>query len=156
MKNKKKIYIDMCALNRPFDDLNDFRSKMEAQAMIFLIHKIIDGSYIFFSSDVIEYEWAQMPMLGKKNLVKKIIDLSSKTITLTKKVTELAKEFENSGIKSYDALHLASSIIGKCNYLISTDDKFLKKAKKTTQKIQALNPVEFYLNESRQEGDKNE
>jgi hypothetical protein len=48
MIKKKRIYFDMCALNRPFDEMIDFRSKMEAQAIIFLIHGIIGGSYTLY------------------------------------------------------------------------------------------------------------
>ncbi|UCH96778.1 MAG: PIN domain-containing protein [Candidatus Aminicenantes bacterium] len=145
MRKKKRIYLDMCALNRPFDELVDFRSKMEAQAIIFLIHRIIDEKYILCNSDIIEYEWSQIPMVEKKFLVKKIMDLSEEKITLDEEVTKLAEEFENSGMKAYDALHLASSIRGRCDCFISTDDKFVKKAKKNTEKIKVFNPLEFYI-----------
>jgi predicted nucleic acid-binding protein len=147
MIKKKRIYMDMCALNRPFDELIDFRSKMEAQAIIFLIQRIINGTYILCNSDIIEYEWSQMPMMEKKSLVKKIMDLAKEKITLNKRVTKLAKEFEESGMKSYDALHLASSIRGNCECFISTDDKFVKKAKRNTEKIKVFNPLEFYIYE---------
>ncbi len=139
--------MDRCALNRPFDEMIDFRSKMETQAIIFLIHRIIDGTYTLCNSDIIEYEWSQIPMLEKKFLVKKIIDLAKEKITLNQDVTELAKEFESTGMKDYDALHLASSIMGRCDCFISTDDKFVKKAKKNTEneKIKVYNPLEFYI-----------
>jgi hypothetical protein len=147
MRKKKRIYIDMCALNRPFDELIDFRAKMEAQAVIFLIHGIIDGTYILCNSDIIEYEWSQMPMVEKKFLVKKIMYLAKEKITLNEEVTKLAKEFEISGMKAYDALHLASSILGRCDCFISTDDKFVKKAKNNTERIKVFNPLEFYIYE---------
>jgi len=137
--------MDMCALNRPFDEMIDFRSKMEAQAIIFLIHRIIDETYTLCNSDIIEYEWSQIPMMEKKSLVKKIMDLAKEKITLNQDVTELAKEFESYGMKDYDALHLASSILGRCDCFISTDDKFVKKAKKNTDKIKVFNPLEFYI-----------
>jgi predicted nucleic acid-binding protein len=120
---------------------------MEAQAVIFLIQKIIDGTYILCNSDIIEYEWSQMPMMEKKFLVKKIIALAKENITLNEEVTELANGFENSSMKAYDALHLASSILGRCDCFISTDDKLVKKAKKNTEKIKVFNPLEFYIYE---------
>lgn len=148
MSKKKRIYMDVCALNRPFDDMNNFRIKMEAQAIIFLIQRIIKGTYILCNSDIIEYEWSQIPMFEKMSLVKRVLDLSKEKIIINFNITELAKEFEDANIKPLDALHLASSIIGECDCLISTDDKFLKKTKKYIDKIKTFNPLEFYLYEA--------
>lgn len=140
--------MDVCALNRPFDDNSNFRIRMEAQAIIFIIQRILKGTYILCNSDIVEYECSQIPMFEKMSLVKKILELSKEKITLDSNITELAKEFEASNIKPFDALHLASSIIGECDCFISTDDKFLKKAKKVTDKIKIFNPLEFYLYEA--------
>lgn len=140
--------MDVCALNRPFDELIDFRAKMEAQAVIFIIRRIIDGAYILCKSDIIEYELSQIPMLEKKFMVKKLVELSKETIELNERVTKKAKNIETFGIKSYDALHLAAAISGKCDCFISTDDRLLKKAKKNIKGIIVFNPLEFYIYEA--------
>ena len=52
----------------------------------------------------------------------------------------LAKSIEDDGIKSMDAAHLASAIITKCNYFITTDDRILKY---NTNRIKIIDPVRF-------------
>ena len=43
-----------------------------------------------------------------------------------------------------DALHLASAVVNDINYFCTTDDKFLKKAKKVeTLKTISLSPLEL-------------
>ena len=42
-------------------------------------------------------------------------------------VVKLAREAMAFGISEYDALHIASSIVGKADVLVTTDDRFIKR-----------------------------
>jgi predicted nucleic acid-binding protein len=101
-----------------------------------------------FACHLIPPELSQIPMLEKKFMVKKLVELSKETIELNERVTKKAKNIETFGIKSYDALHLAAAISGKCDCFISTDDRLLKKAKKNIKGIIVFNPLEFYIYEA--------
>ncbi|CAN5408444.1 hypothetical protein BH10ACI1_BH10ACI1_21930 [soil metagenome] len=53
-----------------------------------------------------------------------------------------ASSLQNSGLKSKDALHLASAIEANAEYFITTDDGILKKISKF-DKILVINPTDF-------------
>ena len=48
------------------------------------------------------------------------------------------------GIKFKDACHIACAIMGKADYLISTDNRLLKYK---TDEIKLINPFEFFIHE---------
>lgn len=48
IKSQKKlyaIYIDVCALSRPFDEQNYLRIKLETEAINLILSKITEGAY---------------------------------------------------------------------------------------------------------------
>ena len=48
------------------------------------------------------------------------------------------------GVKKMDALHVASAIIGKADYFLTTDIRLLKYS---TDKIHIINPIDFSISE---------
>ena len=54
-----KIYLDVCCLNRTLDDLEQFRIRIEAEAVTEIIQNCEDGKYISSNSDIIEFEVSQ-------------------------------------------------------------------------------------------------
>ncbi len=52
----------------------------------------------------------------------------------------LAKTIEETGVKYYDARHVASAIIAKCDYFVTVDKRLLKYQ---TDEIRLVNPIDF-------------
>ncbi|MCL1812481.1 MAG: hypothetical protein FWG29_03035 [Treponema sp.] len=42
---KIKVYLDNCTYNRPFDDQNQIKIRLETEAKLFIQQSIIAGSY---------------------------------------------------------------------------------------------------------------
>lgn len=55
--------------------------------------------------------------------------MAKESIKLTREVEALAKTLMETGLKTLDALHLASASVAKVDYFCTCDDKFIKKAK---------------------------
>ena len=53
-----------------------------------------------------------------------------------------ADEIMKTGIKEMDALQIASSIIGKADYFLTTDKRLLKYS---TKKVKIINPIDFIV-----------
>ena len=51
-----------------------------------------------------------------------------------------AVEIIKTGVKEMDAMQVASAIIGKSDYFLTTDKRLLKYS---TEKIQIMNPIDF-------------
>lgn len=52
------------------------------------------------------------------------------------------EELKKTGIKTKDALHIASAIAANCDYFISTDIRLLKS---NDTRIKVINPVDFVM-----------
>ena len=65
---------------------------------------------------------------------------------MTNSIIKRASFFENTGIDSIDALHLAAAET-KCDILFTTDSDFIKKAKDIEDlEIKVLNPANWLIN----------
>ena len=70
-----KIYLDVCCLNRPFDDQTQDRIRLEAEAVLIILKYIELGKMVLINSDVIFYEISKIPNLERRE---KIFSLISK------------------------------------------------------------------------------
>ena len=55
-------------------------------------------------------------------------------------VRNIAAEIISTGVKNFDAAHIACAILAKCDYFLTTDKRVLKFR---SDKIQIMNPVDF-------------
>ena len=51
-----KLYLDLCCLNRPFDDQTQPRVNLEAQAVVLILEAAEKGRHLFCNSTVLVVE----------------------------------------------------------------------------------------------------
>ena len=51
-----RIYLDNCTFNRPFDDQNQLRIKLETEAKLYIQQGILNGLFELVWSYILEYE----------------------------------------------------------------------------------------------------
>ena len=56
-----RIYLDVCCLQRPFDDQRQVRVHLEAEAVKLILAQVEAGELIWIGSEVVEFEVAQNP-----------------------------------------------------------------------------------------------
>jgi predicted nucleic acid-binding protein len=137
-----RIYLDNCALNRPFDDQRHIRIRIETEAKLYLQEKIKKSEIELIWSYILELENDQNPFEEKRLAIEKWEELSIVNIDETESIIKRADDFVLLGVKAKDALHVSSAIEGKADYFITTDDRLLKKLYGRDE-IQALNPVDI-------------
>lgn len=131
-----KIYLDVCCLNRPFDDQQQRRIRLESEAVLLIIDKIKVEKDILLSSDAIEVEIENTPDTYKQKLVREMIkSVSSEYIKYSPKIIERAKELLNFGFKKMDSLHIACAEAANVDVFLSTDDKLLKLAERNSLEL---------------------
>jgi predicted nucleic acid-binding protein len=118
------------------------RVKLEAEAKLFIQEKIIIGKLQLVWSHILEYENMQNPFVERRNAIIEWKQIATKKILETKNVVSRASKLTQLGIKSKDALHVASAIEGKAEYFLTTDDKLLKKLTGFKELV-VINPVSF-------------
>ena len=140
-----KIYMDVCCLNRPFDDQNQDRIHLEAESVLSILSFVEKGKWHLLNSDAILYEINKIPDTERKIEVRLVISLAKEYIRLNKKIFERAEQIQKIGVKSFDALHVACAEAGKADIFLTTDDQLLKKLRQHSDKIKvkAANPLEW-------------
>jgi len=140
-----RVYLDNCCYNRPFDDQNQIRIHLEAQAKLYVQSQIKDGKIELVWSYILDYENAFNPFEERKNIIEKWKSKAMLDIEENEHILQNAKELVSLGLKSKDALHVACAIEGKCDYFLTTDDKVLNKLK-NYNKIEVVNPINVIAN----------
>lgn len=122
-------------LYRPFDDQTQDRIHLESEAILTIMKNIESGKWDLINSDAIAYEINKIPDREKKNRVLLLISKANIYLKVDAAILSRAKEIQIFGIKTYDALHVASAEIGKADIFLTTDDNLLIKLNKYSDEI---------------------
>jgi predicted nucleic acid-binding protein len=142
-ENPKRVYLDNCAYNRPFDDQSRMRIFLEAQAKIYIQRLIVDGNLRLAYSYMSVYENNDNPDPDHRAIIADFFKYAEVVVDYDRMddVEHLAERVTDMRIKADDALHIACAIIAKCDYFITTDDTILKRY--CGHDIGVCTPVQF-------------
>jgi len=138
-----RIYLDACTYNRPFDDQNQLKIKLETEAKLFIQHGIITGAYELVWSYILEYENKQNTYDDRRNAVYEWKSIAKIHCAENSTIIEYAEKLKNLKVRTKDALHIACGVYANSDYLITTD-KHLFNLK--LDDIRIISPLAF-LNE---------
>jgi predicted nucleic acid-binding protein len=144
----KKIYMDVCCLNRPFDNQSQVRVHLESEAILQIIQFSKNGKLNWFNSDVIEFEIDNIENEDKKEKVLTLLELSTSKIELNDGIINKSKDIQKLGLRPLDALHVAVAIFIQVDVFLTTDDKLEKigKKNKSILGIDIDNPLNWIKN----------
>ncbi len=140
-----KIYMDVCCLNRPFDDQTQDKIRIESDAILAILSKCMQGQWHLLSSEVIDIEIGEIPDEWKKIKVYKLYSLAKEKVTLNEIIIKRAYEFLNFGLKAFDGLHVASAEYANADVFLTTDKNLLKVTKRLKLNVEAVNPVNWFM-----------
>jgi predicted nucleic acid-binding protein len=142
--NKVKIYLDMCAIQRPLDTPEQLRILLEAEAVLGILSVCERGEVDLISSEALIYENEQNPSLIRREYASAVLEQASITVQVTADVEERAKYLSLYGIKPLDALHLTSAEKGEADYFCTCDDRLMRQARRVPGlAVRVVTPVEF-------------
>ena len=136
-----RIYMDVCCLNRPFDDLSQDRIYLEAEAVLSIISRCEKGIWTLMESGVIEYELSNISDEERLEQAQTLYSAASERIVLTEKAEVRAKYFQENGVKPFDSLHLALAEAHNVDVFLTTDDRLLNAANRLNVEIKTASPV---------------
>ncbi|MBW1819182.1 MAG: PIN domain protein [Deltaproteobacteria bacterium] len=137
-----KIYLDNCCFNRPFDDQKQLRIKLETEAKLDIQERIIQGKLELAWSYILDFENEANLFEQRKLAISDWKAHACVDTDWTNEILETAERLERMGVRNKDALHLACAIVMECDYLLTTDDQFVKKTSGVTE-IKVADPVSF-------------
>jgi predicted nucleic acid-binding protein len=139
-----RIYLDACCLNRLTDDQSQPRIAEEAEAVEQIL-RLLRANTIVLSSIALKAETSHDPDAARRYEIEVLLLLATDTIPLDSQIIQRAKELEAVGYGAFDALHLGTAEAGNAEVLLTTDDRFIKRAGRAvgSPRVRVLNPVEW-------------
>jgi predicted nucleic acid-binding protein len=143
----KTLYLDICALCRPFDDQSQLRIRLESDAVFLILKRIETGLYRAVVSLVHYKEVGAIretnERLEMESLLRRLDESCECDLTQTRHRAEALIDI---GFGIADAAHLAFAE-QLAEFFITCDDKLLKRCKQTILRITAMSPLEFIARE---------
>jgi predicted nucleic acid-binding protein len=142
-----KIYLDVCCLNRLFDDHSQERVRLESEAVIAILGR--SKTLTLLTSEIVDLEISKIPDEDRKQKVMLLSSISKMNIGIDDEIISKAMELNKMGFKSFDAFHIACTEKGQADALLTTDDHLLKKAisKRKFIKVRLENPLRWLMEE---------
>jgi len=138
-----RIYLDVCCLNRPFDDQTQDRIHLESEAVVLILKHVRLGNWEWISSEAVDYEVGQTPNVERRHRVESLIRYADRTIVIETSIVKRASELKEIGFGAYDALHLACAEHSNASVFLTTDDKLLRLSRECSSmlKVKVDNPL---------------
>ncbi len=142
-----KIYLDVCCLNRPFDDQAQDRVHLESEALLRILDHCQTGKWQLIGSEAIDFEIFKTPDDERRQKVTCLASLARVRVIVDAEIEKRALVLEKAGINAVDALHLTCAEKAKTDILLTTDDKFLQNILRNTNltKVRVDNPLNWLL-----------
>ena len=141
--SRKKLYIDVCTLCRPFDNQNIMRIRLETDAFYLILQNIQNRLYEMVVSPVHFKEIETIEELREKLWLLDLLDkYGIKPPCDLNKIRKRAEQLCNLKFGIADAAHVAFAETTS-DFFITCDDKLLRKCNKSNVKISVISPVDF-------------
>ena len=144
----KRIYLDTCVYNRPFDDQGQPRIWLETLAFSVILQMIEDQSVTLVTSTVVGYENSQHPDQATRVWVMQCSALAQENQFVDVVIRQRAAALAQEGFKAVDALHIACAEVASCHYFVTCDDRLIRRYKRKKRSLRTCTPTEFVALES--------
>jgi predicted nucleic acid-binding protein len=131
----RKVYLDVCCLNRPFDDQRQDRVHLEAEAVLLILKRCEAREWQWISSAVVSHEVDNIPNQERRSRVKEILRGAKEVQPLSETAVERGEELKGLGLKTYDALHVACAEHAAVEVLLTTGDRLVRAADRNADKL---------------------
>jgi len=139
-----KVYLDLCAIQRPLDTPNQVRIVLEAEAVLGILALCDAGQVELVSSEALVYETEQNPLPVRQEHAYAALAKAKTTVNITTGVKERATLFLQYGIEPLDAVHLALAESSKADYFCTCDDQLVRKANRIAElQVKVVFPVDL-------------
>ncbi len=107
-----------------------------------ILQRIVDGVDQLAWSEVLDFENGQHPLSDRRAEIGSWSQRARVRIRVDAQVEVRAAELHAVGLGALDAAHLACAEVGGCGCLVTCDDRFIWRARRTDKRIMVKNPIE--------------
>lgn len=128
------MYLDVCALNRPLDDQDQMRIKLDSDAVQLVLSHIRAGQLVLVVSPVHWVEVAANPDPARRQHVQLLLQEHGVELEVDRKLARArAEAFIQEGLKPADAAHLAFAEATESDF-VTVDDRLLRACRRVSVK----------------------
>ena len=139
-----KVYLDMCSIQRPLDCQDNIRVATEAQAVLGVLRLCESGQVTLVASDALLFELQKNPHPVRRDYAQAVLSKAGVFVATDHRVEARARQFEASGMKPLDALHLASAVEADADFFCTCDDRLRKRARGVrTGRTRVVSPLDL-------------
>ncbi len=146
----KRIYLDVCALCRPFDDQTQMRIRLETDAVQLILSYVRSADLDLIVSPAHNIEISAIDDFAERQHFSSMLQRIGNHIPFDlKNARKRAEELVQQGLGPADAAHLAFAEQAKADF-ITCDDRLLRQCQRVQPSIWAGTPGAFCEKESLQ------
>ncbi|MCL2350062.1 MAG: hypothetical protein FWC67_01150 [Defluviitaleaceae bacterium] len=138
-----RVYLDVCAYSRLFDDLSQERIRLEAEVITTILQLCKDGLWTLVGSDVINSEIGKIKDLDKRKKAIEYCGLAKIDCATSDKTIKRAIHLQDIGFGVFDSMHIALAEEARVDALITTDDKMISLAGRANLCLKVINPLKW-------------
>ena len=140
-----RLFLDTCSLNRPWDDQTQVRIHLEAESVLHIVDRARSCAEELVTSDYLLEEIASSPDAMRREDVVNLLTHARFHVARRLSIEERAKALAAWNLVAHDALHLAAAEAAGCDYLLTTDDKFIRRTARAGDviRVKVLNPCDY-------------
>jgi hypothetical protein len=97
-----RVYLDVCCLNRPFDDQTQARIHLESEAVLIALGRLTSGDWEWVSSEAVDLEIRRTPDQGRRSRTALIARYAKINVQVDEQVVERAAELQSFGFQTFD------------------------------------------------------
>ncbi len=142
----RTIYLDLCCVNRPFDDQHQPRVRLEAEAVLGLVQFARLGEIAWVGSEILDFECSRNPDTDRRRKVEALLSVAKSKVTAGPQERERGLALQALGFQTFDALHIACAERARADVLLTTDDRLRGLAARQQDKlaVRVENPAKWY------------
>lgn len=146
-----RIYLDVCCLNRPFDDQSQERIRLEAEAILLILQHIRSGEWQMIGSEMIADEIEQTPDRHRRERLHLLAADAVEHVQIHDPVKTRARQLLTVWLTAGDALHLACAEKGRADIFLTTDDRLQRRSATINPPltIRVANPLIWLLEQQK-------
>jgi predicted nucleic acid-binding protein len=135
-----RVYLDNCCLNRPFDNQDQLRIRLETEAKLDIQARLPRGELELAWSYILDFENAANPLPERQEEIAWWREVARVDVGETPDTIRRASQLVGRGLAPKDALHVACAIEGRCDVFLTTDDRLLRNLARF-RGVRCCNPV---------------
>lgn len=119
-----RVYLDLCCLKRPFDDQAQARIRLESEAVLAILGTA-GGQVELMHTAAHDLENDQNTLAWRAGLVRAWLRQRPSVALDRERLTARTAALIGLGLRSFDALHVASAELAGAQIFVTADDRLL-------------------------------